>query len=113
MPDEPRFREVFDHIVWAQEIWLGRIQPEFGEPTGDRERAADGWTQLLQDADLDRIVDFRYRNGQPGRRTVAEIALHVINHGTYHRGHLRGLAEARGIDDFPETDLHRFHMERD
>ncbi len=35
---------------------------------------------------------------------VSEITEHVINHGTYHRGHLRGLAEAEGIS-FPDTDL--------
>jgi uncharacterized damage-inducible protein DinB len=36
---------------------------------------------------------------------VSDIAAHVVNHGTYHRGQLRERAEADGLDDFPETDL--------
>ena len=32
------------------------------------------------------------------------MAHHVLNHGTYHRGHLRGLAYAEGWDDFHDTD---------
>lgn len=43
---------------------------------------------------------------------LSEVAHHVFNHGTYHRGHLRGLADAAGFEDFPETDLIRFYREK-
>lgn len=43
---------------------------------------ADG---LMQSA-LREIVQFRFVDGTPGAMTREEIVLHVVNHGTYHRG---------------------------
>jgi uncharacterized damage-inducible protein DinB len=42
-------------------------------------------------------------------QTIGEIAHHVINHGTYHRGHLRGLCDAAEFTEFPDTDLIKFY----
>lgn len=66
---------------------------------------AQVWRLFLDDADLDQEVAYVNMAGQHYVNTVEQIALHVINHGTYHRGHLRGLAESEGLDDFNDTDL--------
>ena len=43
--------------------------------------------------------------------TLMELTWHVLNHGTYHRGHLMGLAEREGWDP-PGTDFLDFVLER-
>lgn len=43
---------------------------------------AAGWTE----AEMDEAVRFTYVGGGAGVMTRAEMALHVVNHATYHRG---------------------------
>ncbi|MFX6823282.1 DinB family protein [Acinetobacter baumannii] len=50
-------------------------------------------------------LTFKRFNGEEVTSTVESIVLHVANHGTYHRGELRGLCRAAGWEDFPETDF--------
>ena len=40
-----------------------------------------GWND-----DLTEVVEFEFVGGGAGAMTKAEIVLHVVNHGTYHRG---------------------------
>lgn len=40
----------------------------------------------LSDAALGEMVEFQFVDGGAGAMTRAEILLHVVNHGTYHRG---------------------------
>lgn len=40
---------------------------------------------LSEEAQKD-VVDFTFVGGGAGRMTRAEILLHIVNHGTYHRG---------------------------
>ena len=42
----------------------------------------DGWS----DEDLAEVVRFTFVGGGQGAMTREEIVLHVVNHGTYHRG---------------------------
>jgi uncharacterized damage-inducible protein DinB len=49
--------------------------------------------------------------GEPFLQPNHEVVRHVINHGTYHRGQLRMLAELDGIA-WPETDMIFFFRER-
>lgn len=102
---------IFQHILDAQRIWLERCGVGFEFDKTDEDlghvsrRMAQVWRLFLDDADLDQEVAYVNMAGQHYVNTVEQIALHVINHGTYHRGHLRGLAESEGLDDFNDTDL--------
>lgn len=62
------------------------------------------WRKVINESDLDSSFDL----SDKGKMKVLDLIQHVMNHGTYHRGHLRGLAEAEGLKDFPETDYARF-----
>jgi uncharacterized damage-inducible protein DinB len=44
------------------------------------------YANSLSDAELSEPVDFRFVDGGEGRMTRMEMILHVVNHGTYHRG---------------------------
>ncbi|HEY3780977.1 MAG TPA: DinB family protein [Fimbriimonadaceae bacterium] len=103
--------QVLDHILKAQMIWLERCGMDHQQIREDQPlenlfgQLAEAWIQLLDAADLDEVIDYTNLRGEPYSEPLAQIAMHVINHGTYHRGHLRGLAEADGFTNFPETDL--------
>src|SRR5258708_2743329 len=111
-------RKIFQHIFAAQEVWLQRTggvsltsMPVF-EPTEAKIRVLhEGWLKVFSENEDDPVYHFRSTTGIPGSQSLSRIARHVINHGTYHRGELRGLCFAREDAEFPETDLIGFYME--
>lgn len=108
--NDPAANQVLDHIAQAQRTWMSRVDPEMlpaEEKTLDAELKAmhDAWLRLLDDWDLDMRIEYANQAGEVYSEPLWEILAHVINHGTYHRGHLRGMAGER---PFPETDLIRF-----
>ena len=111
--DQARAEDALQHVWLAQVAWYSRIHGIDSDPFEvHKDRKADSevlrashndWKSFLQSADLDRTFVVP-RGDREYRFCVADIAHHVLNHGTYHRGHLRGLAQAEGWDDFQETD---------
>ena len=64
-----------------------------------RQQASDDWyrayVESLDNTALTQAVDFRFVDGKPGRMQRSEMLLHLITHGSYHRGMVgRMLAEA-------------------
>lgn len=116
--DGHRATEIYQHIIRAQNSWITRcgVTVEYDKQdehlAAVAESSAQAWRMFLDVADLDEVVRYTTTTGDTFQNTIGEIALHVINHGTYHRGHLRGLAEAEGIHDFKDTDLIFYLRER-
>lgn len=111
-------KDIFRHILGAEHIWLLRVQGssptafELPEPTAETiGRLQDGWQDALAANRHDPAIAFKRINGEAQELKFTEIARHVINHGTYHRGELRGLCRARGEEDFPETDLAGYYFQ--
>lgn len=110
-------KEVFAHILRAQHIWLTRVvsEEEVAEPSEDLEEALESlhhrWVDLLRTCDPGAFVSYTNLSGQAFFNTVEQIARHVVNHGTYHRGQLRGLMDAQKSEGFEETDLIRYYRE--
>lgn len=92
-----------EHIVWAAELWLTRVQgvaspPEsalrgIGLPALRIRSQACGaaWLALARrsnDADLARLVHYRNTKQLEFENTVGDIMTHVVNHATYHRGQI-------------------------
>ena len=50
-----------------------------------------GYADRLTDAASDEVVRFTFVGGGEGAMTRAEILMHVVNHKTYHRGHVADL----------------------
>lgn len=100
---------ILGHHVAAMEIWLGRckdtIEAHPEETLENRLGAAhDSWVNYLESIDIETVITYTNYRNETMMRTVSDIAYHVINHGTYHRGDLRGRCAALGLTDFPETD---------
>ena len=104
-------RPIFGHILNAQAIWFRRIgTPDFALPDSladQIEANFAAWHSVLSQRDLGEVIHYQNLAGVPQSRALVDIALHVINHGTYHRGQLREMA----TDGFPETDFILFARE--
>jgi uncharacterized damage-inducible protein DinB len=105
--------EILLHVVHAQIIWLTRIEgTPVWEPTLEDyplhlDRSIGRWKRFLLGADLGAVISYTNSAGDHYDSKVSEIIRHVINHGTYHRGQLRGIAGERGVA-FPESDYIHF-----
>jgi uncharacterized damage-inducible protein DinB len=73
-----------------------------------RQREIDAWyvgyADRLPESAVDEVVRFTFVGGGEGAMTRGEILMHVVNHKTYHRGHVADLmmqVPARA----PATDL--------
>jgi len=109
---------IFQHMMAAQEIWLRRCRGHSpaAMPTPSLDEATlktlnRDWKELLAALPHDPIIEYRRTTGETNALHLHQIARHVVNHGTYHRGELRGLRRAAGDTDFPETDLAGFYFE--
>ena len=102
---------VLEHILMAQRIWLERCGVELNMEKVNLPmeelfvQASRAWIDVISDAELDELITYQNFKGEEYIQPLGDIAMHVINHGSYHRGHLRGLAQAEGDSEFPETDL--------
>lgn len=114
MPDSSKAREIMTHIARAQHIWLQRFDrtPVDFDPQTPLQESLQAHTELWRatvlDIPLDQILHWTRLDGSPRQGTLEDVARHVINHGTYHRGHLRGLADAAGFEAFEDTDFARY-----
>jgi uncharacterized damage-inducible protein DinB len=109
LPEPNQAEPILAHIVRASEIWLSRVNPDLPAPTGGLnfrlDQATEGWIDALQARSATIVIEYRTTTNQPFKHQLGAIAGHVINHGTYHRGQLRAIADEQGFIDFPESDM--------
>ncbi|HLG06264.1 MAG TPA: DinB family protein [Gemmatimonadales bacterium] len=88
------------HVLGAAEVWLARLQhrparlvvwPTLGIPEADQEveTVHAGYRAFLADlepARLEWLVQYTNSAGQAFENSTADILLHVVLHGQYHRG---------------------------
>jgi uncharacterized damage-inducible protein DinB len=63
-------------------------------------RYADG----VADSAMEEIVEFEYIGGGRGAMSRHEMLIHVVNHGTYHRGHIGDMLYQISVEP-PTTDF--------
>lgn len=110
-----------NHVHVIDEIFRAHL---LGEPHGYRERNTevppplqDLWKAVQQTdrwyaeyacgltaREATEAVDFQFVSGEAGRMTRGEILLHVVNHGTYHRGLVSDMLYQAGVE-LPANDL--------
>jgi uncharacterized damage-inducible protein DinB len=105
-----RATQILQHIIGCQLGWITVITDMVDRPDSEIQIPEDmapvyqAWVKLISERDPMETVSFSGASGAERHIKLYEMAHHVLNHGTYHRGQLRGLAEAEGLIDFPETD---------
>ncbi len=111
------------HIYAADRIWLARVQGETRATFIDPEDRDLGllqaeWPALLQrwklwlrdfnDADVLQPVSFKNTKGHAYTQPRWQIILHVVNHGTHHRGQVSGFLRAMGRTPAPLDLMHYY-----
>jgi uncharacterized damage-inducible protein DinB len=121
-------RDTLVHMYSAEWVWLTRWQGTSPTAPIPFDRFANlaelsaAWRELesrirslvdgLDDAGLERELDYRLMNGQPGRSVFWHMLQHVVNHGTYHRGQVVTMLRQLGLPPGKSTDLIAFYRER-
>lgn len=121
-------RETVLHIWDAQDIWLERF--EGTSPTkwpsasfnGSKIELIDGLMASSEALEakafeygkqqLKKKVNYTTMKGISGTSPLYQMLLHVVNHGTYHRGQLVTMLREAGKTEIPATDLIAFYRER-
>ena len=105
-------RQAFAHIIAALDLWWGRFA---GTPLGHWEafpqwRPSDTHERLklitarwasalstLSDGDLAREVPFTDSRGVAQRDRIGDFLMHLVTHGTHHRGQVLSHLRAAGL----------------
>ncbi len=69
-----------------------------------------GYADSLPETDHDERVEFTFIGGGPGSMSREAILLHVVNHATYHRGHIADMLYECSVEP-PTTDFPVFLKE--
>jgi uncharacterized damage-inducible protein DinB len=114
------------HVYAADRIWLGRIEGNFPAHfivperdmnlavlTSDWPALSERWKQwaalLTEDSILEEI-SYKTTKGDAFATLIWQIVLHVVNHGTHHRGQVSGFLRAMGHVP-PSLDLTVYYRE--
>ena len=120
-------RDTLAHIYGAEWIWLERFQgrspaslpdvTQFANLASLRERWLEqearllGFVRGLEQADLDRMMEYKTLKFGVYRNPLWQSMQHLVNHGTYHRGQVTTLLRQLGAQPIL-TDLMHFCRER-
>ena len=117
---------IFAHIVAIEHAWLARFEQRTAEhaqwPEWSLEAAsalatssAAGLHSIATAAGSEGLNDpitYRTRTGAEGQNALWEILMHIVQHGTYHRGQIALLVrEGGGVP--ASTDFSTYLRERD
>jgi uncharacterized damage-inducible protein DinB len=123
-PRKTRYRNIvhtLNHVYVIDSVFkahlLGREHGHTARNTPDHPPLADLWqavreldhwyvdhTSMLSAPEFDRSISFRFIGGGAGMMTCGEMLLHVVNHGTYHRGLVADMMYQAGVTP-PTTDF--------
>ena len=110
-----------NHVHAMDQLWKAHLQgvshrlttrnPETCPPLDElriTQQAIDDWyidyADSLQEGEHDETVEFVFIGGGAGSMSREAILLHVVNHATYHRGHVADMMYECSVDP-PTTDL--------
>jgi uncharacterized damage-inducible protein DinB len=124
------FKTLFDtlnHVYLAELVWLRRVQghPDakitelkspadlgaLGQAWPELHRSWIDWSCSLSSEDWQKPLTFRNSQGVESQLPPWQLVLHLVNHGSYHRGQVATMLRQSGITP-PGTDLVAFYRTR-
>jgi uncharacterized damage-inducible protein DinB len=124
------FKSLFhtlNHVYLAELVWLRRVQGQRDAKLADLESPADlsalgqawpevhqawiDWSRSVSGDDLQQPLIFLNMKGAEVQMPHWQLVLHLVNHGSYHRGQVAGMLRQAGIKP-PGTDLIAFYRTR-
>jgi uncharacterized damage-inducible protein DinB len=113
------------HVFAADRIWLARVRGEGPRALLDRERdmhlrvLKEDWPRLLDewksflathtDETVGHSMTYRDMQGKTFGIPLWQIVLHMVNHGTHHRGQVSGFLRSMGHAP-PKLDLMAYYF---
>ena len=111
------------HLYSADRVWLARLESvqqlwpaqfslqELQTEWPSLHERWQSWAVGLTDAGAAEEIAYQDLKGRPWKQPIWEIVLHVVNHGTHHRGQAAGFLRTMGHVP-PPLDLIFFYRER-
>jgi len=106
--------DLFAHVVAARMLWLSRLAPGIQRPAEifprevrlselarsitDMQTAWSRYLARLDDAELDRVLQYRSLEGTEFRNTVEDVLTQLFGHSLYHRGQIAALVRSMGAE---------------
>jgi len=124
----PTIRATMLHMWYAEKLWwhrmkMSEITPSlFAEFKGtvqelcvkwkDQSVQWQQWMETATEAAINH--EFIYHDSKKNRykQPVSEVALHLFNHQTYHRGQLVTMIRELGVTEIPATDVIAFFRKK-
>ncbi|HLH44559.1 MAG TPA: DinB family protein [Bryobacteraceae bacterium] len=118
-------QQTLAHIYFADSVWYTRaVDPSRPVPSPDDrpsmeslmanwpdlQRRWEAWADSVSDAGLERVAQFKLRNGASSELPVWQIVNHVVNHATLHRGQVVAMMRQLGAKP-PATDILWYYRE--
>jgi len=118
--------ETLAHCFQSERVWLSRVsggtRTTLREPEDDPYDLAfltrewptvhEGWWRWLDSIeDFDALCSYRNLKGVPFETPYKQIVMHVVNHGTLHRGQIVGMLRQLGVKP-PGTDMLFYYYEQ-
>ncbi|WP_444918261.1 DinB family protein [Microbulbifer sp. JMSA003] len=130
--DASFFIRILNHTAVVDSLFISRItetQELFSSdntietPTipelRDRMNNNDSWlinfSQTATLSDLERVINFHFTDGDPGQLSIYEIFVHLLTHGSNHRGMASRTLSSKGLERPKDTFtrfLHEVEPER-
>lgn len=109
--NDEKILKIFSHLVSAQSIWFNRIKGlppspyelwkkyDLVELKAMVEETSQNWLTFLHETEsLNRILKYKNYVGEYYENNVEHIMMHLVNHGTYHRGQVALLLREKGFE---------------
>jgi len=109
--EDEKILTIFSHLLSAQFLWLHRIkglapapyelwkQYDLSKLSQMVEESATAWLAYISETEsFDRILKYHNYTGDYFENNVEHIMMHLVNHGTYHRGQVALLLRQRGFE---------------
>jgi uncharacterized damage-inducible protein DinB len=99
------------HIFSADRIWLSRIRgespgarvepgaldlPALRESWSSLHREWREWAAAIGAEEASAALSYQDLRGRPWQTPLWQVVMHVVNHGTHHRGQIAGFLRAMG-----------------
>lgn len=122
--DATFFIRILNHTAVVDRLFIHRIidkpDPFDADNTAEtpslnelqkRTSESDAWlidyVATISDDELKRVISFTFTDGESGRLSVEEILLHLLTHGSNHRGMASRTLAVNGLER-PKDTLTRF-----
>lgn len=122
----PSLYDTVVHLYQSDRVWLDRLEERPSGKLADYEAPGcmwelrDAWVEVhdrmiafansLGEADANRVIAYKNLAGQPFESPIWQMVLHIVNHGTYHRGQITSMVRQLG-HKATNLDLIRFYRE--